>query len=173
MDERRHLLGTAALHRVGLWEFPVYELRQAGEVMARLGRFGWLRIFLGSGQQIEFPDGQGWRVRSVGVAANICPLVVDGTGRKVAASGLGIGSYGINGKDYACGLYPAEEPRLGRANRWTLRHHEVDLATVTRRPLAIDAVHPVPLGAVFLCLVLVRYGIPGESAPRLPAFRWG
>ena len=170
---RRHLSGAATVRRKRRWAFPAFELMQDGDSLAAMGRFGWFSIFFRSGQRIEFADGESWRIKSRGVAGNICPIVVDSTGRKVAVSGLGVGCYGINGEDYACVLAAAEARRLGRANRWVLRHFEDELAVVTQHPLSIEATHPVPLGAVLLSFVLVRYGIPGESAPRMPSLRWG
>jgi len=170
---RRQVLGTATVRRIGRWAFPVYELVQNDEVLARLGRFGWYSIFFGSGQKIELANGDRWRIPSVGVAGNICPRVIDATRRKVAVSALGAGNYGINGKDYGYVLYPADPRRFGRSNGWILRQHEEDLAVVTRYPLAIRAAHPVPLGAVFLSFVLARYGIPGELAPTTPPLNWG
>ncbi len=152
--------------------FPVHELTHEGDVVASLGRFGWFSIFLGSGQEIGFPDGERWRLGSVRHGGSICPIVIDGRGRRVAVARLGIRNYGINGKDYACVLIPAEPDRIGRANRWTLHYFEHELATVTRRPLTIETYHAVPLGAVFLCFVLARYPLPEEAAPRLPSFRW-
>jgi hypothetical protein len=170
---RLHLLGTASVRRIGRWRFPVFELAQDGDVLAVMGRYGWFNIFFGSGQRIELTNGNRWRIPSVGVAGNICPRVVDADGRKVAVGALGFGNYGINGRDYGYVLYAAEPRRFGRANRWILRHHEDDLAVVNRWPLSIEASQPVPLGAVFLCFVLARYGIPGELGPTVPKFHWG
>ncbi len=69
-------------------------------------------------------------------------------------------------------LYPADKPRLGGASRWILRQHEEDLAIINRYPLSVEALLPVHLGAVLLSFVLVRYGLPEDAAPRVPAFHW-
>ena len=169
--ERRRLLGSATLRRVGRRRFPALELVQDDELIASLDRFGWVRIFLGRGQQIVLADGESWRLRSVEVAGDVCPVVVDSSARKVAIAAPGVGNYGINGKDYGYLLNPEDPRRMQRADTWKLHHFEDELATLTRRPLSIEAVRPVPLGAVFLSFALVRFGIPGES--RLPRMRWG
>lgn len=168
----REVLGTATVRRIGGWSFPVYELIQNDEVLARMGRFSWFGIYFGSGQQIELASGDRWRIASVGAAGNICPRVVDSTRRKVAVSALGAGSYFINGRDYRYVLYPADPRWFGRSNGWILREHEEDLAVVTPLPMTIRATSPVPLGAVLLSFVLARYGIPGELAPTTPPMNW-
>jgi hypothetical protein len=172
-DARHRLVGKANVHRIGRWTFPVYELTQDGVALAHMGRTGWFRIYFGPGQRIELTDGQRWTVRSVGAGGAIRPVIVDSTRRKVAIAGLGHGTYGINGKDYACALYPAHKPRFGRANTWILRQFEDELAIITRHPASVEAPLPVHLGAVLLSLVLIRYGLPEESAPGIPSLRWG
>ena len=83
------------------------------------------------------------------------------------------GTYGITGKDYACVLYPTETTVFGRENKWILRQFDDELAIVTRSPLSVVASHPVHLGAVLMSFFLIRYGLPEESAPRIPVFHWG
>jgi hypothetical protein len=167
----RHLIGPAQIHRVGFWRFPVYELRQGDRVLARMGRSSWLKIYLGSGQRIELEDGGRWRLRSVRVGGDVVPMVVDDQRRRIAMSGMSHGTYGVNTKDLACALYPAQPGRT--RSRWILRHFERELAVIHRNPMSIDAAHPVPLGMAFICFAIIRYGIFGETTPRLPAFRWG
>jgi hypothetical protein len=169
---RRHLLGEATLRRTRLLGFPAYELSQDGEAIASLGRFGWFRILVGSGQRIELADGHQWRIRSMGVGGSIQPLVVDSTGRKVAVASLGAGYYGISGPDYAHVLFSLAPRGFTRADRWMLRDFDEELAVITRSPLRVEAFRPVHLAAVFLTFTLLRYGIPGESAPKFGAFRW-
>ena len=169
----RYLTGTAQVRRIGLWSFPVYELVQGNAVLARMGRFGWLSIFLGSGQRIELANGSNWRIASVGFRGTIRPRVVNAQGQRVAVSSLAAKHYGINGKDYGYMLYPADSHWFGQSNAWVIGDRDTELARVLPHPLSIEAVEPVPLSAVFLSLVLVRYGIPGELSPRVPALRWG
>jgi hypothetical protein len=173
IDSSHHLTGRATLRRVGRWAFPTHELTQEGNAVARLGRTGWLRIYMGSGQRIEIPTGEQWRVRAIGHGGSAYPVIVDSFGRKIAVAGSRHGAYAINGKDYACALYPAEKPLLGIANKWILRQFEDELATITRYPLSVNAALPVHLGAVLLSFALVRYGLPDDSRARTPAFHWG
>jgi hypothetical protein len=48
-----------------------------------------------------------------------------------------------------------------------------ELAIVTRSPLSVTTRRPVHLGAVLISFALVRFGLPEESAPVMPSFRWG
>jgi hypothetical protein len=136
-----------------------------------LGRSGWLRILIGAGQRIEFPDGDRWRLRSVSIGGSIGLVVLDGCDRKVAMASFSGGAYSITGRDFGCVLVPGDARRR-RAHRWMVRHGEDELAAVTKVPLSIHAFEPLPLGVVLLCLVLVRSGVPGESPVKLPKFRW-
>ena len=169
----RYLTGTAQVRRIGLRSFPVYELVQGDAVLARMGRFGWFNIFLGSGQRIELANGSRWWVTSVGFRGTICPRVVNAQGQRVAVSSLAAKHYGINGKDYGYVLYPADAHWFGQSNAWVIGDRDAELARVLPHPMSIETVDPVPLSAVFLSFVLVRYGIPGERSPRVPALRWG
>ena len=47
------------------------------------------------------------------------------------------------------------------------------MARFTRRPFGGVCSEPVPLPAVLLCLLLVRFGIPGENELRMPVLNWG
>lgn len=127
---------------------------------------------MGRGQRIELGDGAQWKIRAIGTRGSMVPVVFDSSRRKIAMAGSSHGAYGINGKDFAYALYPGEKPLLGRANTWILRYAEEELATITRHPLSIDATVPVHLGAVFISFVLVRHGLPEDSVPGVPAFRW-
>lgn len=167
------LVGSARVRRVGRIRFPVFELTRDREVLAHLGRTGWFKIYLWSGQRIELSDGARWRLRSIGARGSVSPLIVEVDGRKVAIAGLRNGSYGISGRDFACVLYPAHKPRIGRANRWILRQFEQELALITRQPLSVEAAAPVHLSAVLLSFALIRYGLPDEAKPGIPVFRWG
>lgn len=171
-DPTHYLVGRANVRRVQRWGLPTYELTQDGNVLAHMGRAGWLRIYMGPGQRIETADGDHWRVRAIGARGSLIPVVIDSNGRKVAIAGSNFGTYGITGRDFACTLLPEEKLLIGRANTWTLWQFEDQVATVTRYPLSVEATLPVHLGAVFLSFVLVRHGLPDESAPRVPLLRW-
>lgn len=166
------LFGSGALRRVGFLRFPVYELTRDGEVLARLGRPGWWRIFFGRGQPIELADGRRWRLRAVGIAGAICPVIVDGDMRKVAQAAPHHGGYGLNGRDWDYVLSPSERHGFVRANQWILRTQSEDVARVSRTPWEITTTSPVPLGAAILALTLALYSIPGESDLGVPRFRW-
>ncbi len=165
------LVGKAQLRRIGWWRFPVYELTRDGFRLALLGRAGWFKIFLGAGQRIELPDGSRWRLRSVAVAGDIWPVVVDAQQRKVALAGASHGTYGINTKDAAYVLYRAGARRRGRST-WVLRHLEDEVAILDRNPVSILATRPVPIGVILLGIVLTKYGLPSDSAPKMPSFSW-
>lgn len=167
------MVGRADVRRVGAWKFPVHELRQDDDILATLGRGGWFKTYLGSGQRVDLPNGDRWTVRATGHGGSTLPIIVDSQKRRVTTAGLSHGTYGITGKDFACVLYPNDKTLFGRENTWILRQFEDELAIITRSPLSIFAVHPVHLGAVLMSFVLVRYGLPEESAPRIPAFHWG
>lgn len=169
---RRYLLGKAVVRRVGARAFPVYELIHEGEVVARLGRFGWLSVFLGRGQRVMLSDGREWRIRSKERAGNIS-LVIEGTdGGLIAFGSSRPGGYGLNGKSWAYVVAPTGRRMLRRDNRWLLRGFDEVVGTVTANPNSLEATQPVPIAAALLCLDLVRYGIPGESRLNVPSFRW-
>jgi hypothetical protein len=167
------LSGDAVLRRVRRWRFPVHELVSNGEVMARFGRFGLWPIFFGGGVPIELVSGTRWRLRSLGMAGAICPVIVDSDIRKVAMAAPHFGGYGLNGPNWAYVMYPSEPRRLVRSNHWILRDHEENVGVITRTPWRIETDTPVPLGAVIIGLALAVYAIPGESKLEVPAFRWG
>ncbi len=166
------LFGTAELRRMSPWGFPSSALVVGGTTVALLGRMGYFRIYFGRGQRVELADGTNWTVTSISSGGTIQPMIVDEAGRRVATAGLNHGTYGINGRDYACVFHPGEAPRFGRANHWMLTDGDQVLATVIRSPLSIEAHRPIHLGAVLLSFVLVRFGLPEESSPRVPSFRW-
>lgn len=169
---RHLLLGRARVHRVGWWGFPVHELRQEGERLAAMGHAGWFRIFFGRGQRVELTDGTRWLLCAVSAGSDIWPLIVDTSRRKVAVAASVHGTYGINTRDAAYVLYPAGSGRHDRRS-WRLRQFEDEVAALTRDPQVIDTIVPVPLGVVLLSFVLARYGLPSDSAAKVPAFTWG
>jgi hypothetical protein len=167
------VVGEWALRRTGRWRSPALEITNGTDTVARLRRLGWLRIVFGRGVRIDLADGTRWRLGSLTTGKVVCPVIHDAQGRRIAISGLGHGTYGITGKDYACVLVPAEARRFGRANRWILREHETEMAVVSNRPPTFVATEPVHLGAVILSIVLARYGVFGENALVAPAANWG
>ena len=167
------MVGQAEVKRVGAWRFPVYELRQDDDVLAQMGRGGWFKTYLGRGQRVVLPSGDAWTIRAIGNGGFTLPIIVDGQRRRVTTAGMSHGTYGITGKDYACVLYPKEKTVFGRENKWILRQFDDELAIITRSPLSVFASHPVHLGAVLMSFFLIRYGLPEESAPRIPVFHWG
>ena len=156
----------------GTAEVPTSALVGDGSTVALLGRMGYFRIYFGRGQRVELADGTIWTVTSAVSGGSIRPLIVDEAARRVATAGLNHGTYGINGRDYACVFHPGQARRLGRANRWMLTDGDQVLATVTRSPLSVMAHRPIHMGAVLLSFLLARFGLPEESAPQIPAFRW-
>ncbi len=172
-DLAHRFIGSARLRRVGRWRFPTHELAQDTVVLAAFGRGGWVKTYLGSGQQISLPDGERWRLGSFGVGGGVGLVVRNEKKQSVAVGRLSHGAiYGINGKEYSLTLTPNDTPRFGRSNSWTLRQFEEELAVITRYPLSVEATYPVHLGAVFVAFSLVRLGLPDESKPRIPKFQW-
>lgn len=167
------LVGEGELRRVSPWGFPATALSANGMTLALLGRMGWFRIYFGRGQRIELSDGTRWTLTARTTGGTISPVILDRSGRKVTQAGFRHGTYGLNGRDYACVLHPVDTRGLGRANRWMLSNDDGELATLTRSPLRVVARRPVHLGAVLMSFALVKFGLPEESAPVMPSFRWG
>jgi hypothetical protein len=151
----------------------VFELASGQDVLARLARPGWIRIFFGRGQLIELADGRRWRLRAIGIAGGICPMIVDSEKRKVAIAVPRRAGYGLNGRDWAYVLVPGQPRRLVRSNQWIIREDEDDIGTVTRTPWQITTTRTVPLAAVVMALTLAIHEIPGESGLGTPNTRWG
>ena len=166
------MVGRADVKRVGRWRFPVRELRQGHDVLAQMGRGGWFTTYLGRGQRVELSSGDRWTIGAIGSGGDSLPIIIDANRRRVTMAGMSHGTYGINGKDYACVLYPRDGTRFGREDEWILRQFDDEVAIIRRSPLSVMATHPVHLGAVLMSFVLIRHGLPEESAPRIPAFHW-
>ena len=145
-----------------------YRVSTGSEEVARLGWYSWWGIFLGRGQRVEFGSGTRWRLRAMGWRSYICPVIVDVDGGKVAYATPGHNNYTINGNGWAFVLNPDEAGRRGRADRWTLRERETEVAMLTRRPREATCWEPIPLAAVLLGFVVAQMGVPGENEMRLP-----
>ena len=134
---------------------------------------GWFRIYFGRGQRIELADGTRWTLTARTTGGTISPVILDESGRKVTQAGFRHGTYGLNGRDYACVLHPADTRGLGRPNRWMLSNDDGELATLTRSPLGVSARRPIHLGAVLMSFAAVSWATPTSLNPVMPSFRWG
>lgn len=137
-----------------------------------MGRYSVLNIYFGPGQKIVLPWGARWRLTAIEQGSGLRPVVLNEARQKMAMAAAGIGNYGINGRDYAYTLNPAEA-RLGRPGRWDLFAGEDRVARFAHRPFSAACEDPVPLPALLLAVLLTRLGIPGEGALHLPEMRWG
>jgi hypothetical protein len=169
-----YVLGSASMRRTGAVAFPVAVFvgedgTSDGEAIARLGRDGWFRLFLGRGRRVEVASGEAWRVTGAGSGPYIVPIVTCERGKLAVAAPRGKRSYGITGRDFAYHFYPSDG-RGRRGAKWTLREHDVDLATFESQ--AMHAVSPVPLAAALLGFTLIKYGVAGEADLGIPEFRW-
>jgi len=167
--------GTVTVRRAHLLRFPAYELRAEPGLEVGLARFSALNTyFFGPGQKVALPWEVAWRLTSIPRGSALAAVVANEEGRRLAMASPGAvaGHYGINGRDYAFALNPAEA-RLGRARAWDLSAGEEVVARFTRRPFGGVCAVPIPLPAVLLAVLLARFGIPGESGLRLPQLSWG
>ena len=167
----RTVTGVVHLRRVGFRRFPVNELTLGDEVVARLGHLGWLRLYMGRGVKVELADGTPWRLRSTVLGGMVSPVIANAERRKVALGTGGDGVYGVTGRDFGYSLNPGHRPR-SRDAVWLLRHHEVDVAELRRRPNRFEAFEPVHVGAVLISLVLLQYGVPDDHRASMPRFHW-
>jgi hypothetical protein len=152
--------------------FPAFELRAEDGLLVKMGRYSALNIYFGWGQRIELPWGAVWRMVSVQKGPMLHPVVVNRSRRRLAMASAGIGNYGLNGRNYAYTLNPAEAARIGRPGRWDLFCGEDRVARFTRRPFGAVCERPLPLPALLLGLLLTRLSIPGEGEKHLPELHW-
>ncbi|MBM3695777.1 MAG: hypothetical protein FJW79_07585 [Actinobacteria bacterium] len=167
--------GRVTVGRARLVCFPSYRLTAAPDLEVGLARYSALNIyFFGPGQKIALPWGICWRLTSLPRGPSLVAVVANEEGRRLAmaAPGAAAGNYGVNGRDYAYTLNPAEGG-LGRARLWHLFDGEQVVARFTRRPFGGVCHSPVPLPVVLLGLLLARFGIPGENELRMPSLNWG
>lgn len=169
-----HVLGSASIRRIGRLAFPVFAFEcedgdSGREVLARLGRDGWFRVFFGRGRRVVLPDGTEWRVAAVEVGGAIEPIVTSERGKLAQATPHGRRSYRIDGRDFAYNLYPTSGTVVGKTT-WSLRERDTSLATFESRSMCAE--QPVALAAALLCFALIKYGVPGEANFLVPEFRW-
>lgn len=163
------VLGTASLRRVGTLFFPTSVFySEDGEVLAKLGRDGWFRVFFGRGRRVELPEGTTWRVTALDRGKYLEPRITSKKGKLAVGSSRGDRSYGINGRDYAYVLLPTGGGLFNTT--WELREHDKVLATVGS--LQMHAHYPVPLAAALLSFTLIKHGVPGEAKLGIPEFHW-
>ena len=165
--------GRVSVHRARFARFPAFELQADGGLKVEMGRYSALNIYFGWGQRLVLPTGPAWRVIAVQKGPLLHPVVLNETRQRLAMASPWVGNYGINGRDYAYTLNPAEAARFGRPGRWDLFRGEDRVASFTRRPFGADCGQPLPLPAVLLALLLTRLSIPGEGEKHLPEMRWG
>lgn len=169
------VLGRVTVRRAHLVRFPAYRLTAETGLQVDLARYSALTIyFFGRGQKIALPWGGHWRLTAVGRGSGLVAVLVNEARQRLsmAATGAAAGNYGINGRDYAYTLNPAEGG-WGRARLWDLFDGEDPVARFTRHPFGGVCDRPLPLPVVLLALLLVRFGIPGETDRHLPEMRWG
>jgi hypothetical protein len=166
--------GEVTVRRAHLIRYPAYVASTSG-LEVGLGRFSALNIyFFGPGQKIILPGGIEWRLTAIPFGPSLAAVVINERRQRLAMASAGAvaGKYGINGRDYAYTLDPAEGG-LGRASAWHLCCGEQIIAGFRRRPFGATCTSPVPLPAVLLTLLLARFGIPGENEVRIPKLNWG
>ena len=167
------LVGVAELVR-GHDDGSARQLVRGDEVLAKLGQPGWLRIMLGKGQSIELADGTRWRLVSMEKTKWICLVVVAEAGGKVALAEPAEGvRYRISTRDRGYDLIPARSGgSMWRSRDWIMYEYGEAVATLTRRPPTVSTETPISLGAVFVALAAMEYGIPGEDDMGVPPLRW-
>lgn len=165
-------MGEVTLRRVGVFRFPVWELVDEGETVARMGRISWWSIYFGFGQKVHLANGSVWRVRSVESNGMISALIVNADGLKVALGSVGASGYLILGKDYSYKLLPGRANSIVLPNEWFLNTDDEVFARIRRHPTRITAVSPVPVAAAVLAMVLVRLGIPGDKKMGFSTVSW-
>ncbi len=167
--------GRVTVRRARLLRFPSYRLTTEQGLQVGLARYGALNIyFFGPGQKIALPWGGQWRLTAAARGSGLTAVVANEDHRRlaVATPGAEAGNYGINGRDYAYTLNPAEGG-FGRARLWDLFAGEDAVARFTRRPFGAVCTAAVPLPVLLLGLQLTRFGIPGENELRMPGLNWG
>jgi len=162
--------GQVVVRRARLLRFPSYRMRAEPGLEVGLARYSALNIyFFGRGQKIALPWGERWRQTALARGSGLAAVLLNGARQRLvmAAAGAAAGNYGIVGRDYAYTLNPAQGG-FGRSRRWDLYHGEEMVARFARRPFGGVCLAAVPLPVVLACLLLTRFGIPGENELRMP-----
>ena len=143
------------MRRARLLRFPSYRLTTEQGLEVGLARYSALNIyFFGPGQKIALPWGGQWRLTAVARGSGLAAVVANEDRQRLAmaAPGAVAGNYGINGRDYAYTLNPAEGG-FGRARLWDLFAGEERVARFTRRPFGggLPRGRPPARGAARAC----------------------
>lgn len=167
--------GQVTVRRARLLRFPSYRMRAEPGLEVGLARYSALNIyFFGRGQRIGLPWHERWRQTAVTRGSGLAAVLLNGARQRLvmAAAGAAAGNYGIVGRDYAYTLNPAQGG-FGRSRQWDLYRDEEIVARFTRRPFGGVCLAAVPLPVVLVCLLLTRFGIPGENELRMPGMYQG
>lgn len=165
------VVGRADLERIGAFTFPVWNLNNEGESLARLGRVSWWSVYFGFGMRVVTDDGSRWKLGSHESGGAISARLFDDRGQRIALGTIGPAGYGIHGEHFNYLLFPNAANRAFE-NDWTLSSSESQIARISRTPTSLETTTPVPLPAVVMTFVLVRLGIPGEKKLAMPSVQW-
>ncbi len=167
--------GSLQLLEFGRWPFHRFELVDGvGEVRASLGRRGWIKVYLGSGQRLELSGGMRGRIVGRAVRRSIVPVVVDSDRSPVARAHHGPGgTYLIDTATEGFVLVP-DRPTTWRSRspRWELRSWDEPVARLQLRPRTIQCHRPLPIGAVLLAFTVMDLAVPGEEDLGLRPTQW-
>jgi len=155
--------GTFRMRRSAPFGFQWAELVGPEGLVASVGRYSAINIFLMRGQRIRLADGTPWRLKAVGWHRFVCPVVVGSDRRRLAISAPGHEEYAITCRDRGFSLR-ATERRPGRARVWELTEFDEPVAMVRRTPYLAEIERPIPLSALLLASALTTVGVMGEKA---------
>jgi len=161
-DSPTDVQGSVRLVPRGRPGFPWATLVGDEGPIAAIGRYSALNIFLFRGQRIVLIDGRTWRLQGVSWHRFVCPLLIDGSRRKLATSAPGHGGYGITCRDRGFTLLSAEK-RPGRPRRWQLQESGEPVASIRRNPYEADVLTSIPLPALLMSFGLAAFGVMGEK----------
>lgn len=171
MDSAHLIVGNSRLRRVGAVGFPVWELTNEGEVLARLGRLSWWSIYFGFGVRVEVAGEEPAKLRSYENSGMVNAVLLNGDGQRLSVGSVAVSGYGIHGREFNYLLFPNRRDSLAD-NDWTLSSTHAELGRLTRSPMTLDALAPVPVEAAIIAFTLLRVGIPGDKKMELPITKW-